>query len=138
MKRNHEEHNMQAAFFKACEHIPLCRFMFAVPNAMPGDVKAQVWMNAEGRRKGVPDIFLPYPSGLGPYFFKGLFLEAKTSKGKLTEEQADFLIYADSVGYGVGIFRSVQEGIDIINRYLRGLNISFYALKEAKKKLRTK
>jgi hypothetical protein len=145
--RRHEEHDMQAAFFKACEHIPECKWMHAIPNAMPGGVRAQVWMNAEGRMAGVCDVFLPWSQKIkctdGVHIvcitvvrYSGLYLEAKKPTGKLTKEQAEFIAYADHAGFAVAIFRSVQQGVDIVQRYLRGEHENEPALAEARRKLK--
>ncbi len=48
----------------------------------------------------------------------GLYMELKTLVGKLTVEQADFLDYANSVGYTAVMCRGYDQTIDTIKDYL--------------------
>jgi hypothetical protein len=144
MTRSHEEHDIQCQFIAAARHVKGCEWIFAIPNAVPGGVKTQMWMNREGRKAGVLDIFNPVPSKRewmidGMYnkvTYGGLWMETKTRLGKLTPEQARFIIHADSVGYGVAVYRSVQQGIDILLGYMRGAHSNDAAVREAKRKLK--
>lgn len=133
-KRQHPEHDMQCTFFAACSSIPECIWMHAIPNSSPGNVVAQVWMNREGRRAGVPDVFFPRPAHCRGDFlteFHGLYIEFKTATGSLTEEQAKFISYASDSGYAVAICRSAQAGVDAVLRYLRGEHSNDAALEES-------
>lgn len=150
--RQHIEHDMQVAFFKACEIYPTLKWMHAVPNSMPGDVAAQMWMNREGRKAGVLDMFLPRVAPFRQYkicncaYYHGLYLEFKKPEmivngkkqpaGELSNEQARFILYADLHGYAVAISRSVQSAIDVTLRYLAGNHNNEPALEECRKKLR--
>lgn len=150
----HPEHKIQAEFFKMCEYIPECAWMFAVPNAMPGDVKSQVWMNREGRRKGVLDVFLSVPRFrlYHPLSEKreqgdewhGLFIEfkkphiGKSPAGKLTKEQANFIIYSDKMGYAVSVCYQAFEGVDAVKKYLQCEHKNESALTLAKARLGVK
>jgi hypothetical protein len=155
--RNHIEHDIQSSFIAEARKIRGCEWIHAIPNAAKGGVVAQVWMNREGRKSGVSDVFLPVsaqtpgrPWGAnGPeltIISHGLYMETKTPEmvvngkkkkaGVLTEEQAEFILYADSAGYGVSVYRSVQEGLDILLRYLQGEHSNEAALMEARKVLK--
>jgi hypothetical protein len=146
--RKHVEHDMQRDFVQACDDIPGLEWFHSIPNAMPGNVVSQVWMNAEGRRKGVLDMFLPKPilsgttSDPGRRYWHGLYLEFKKPRpaankpyGKLSKEQARFVLYVDSQGYAVAVARSVQYAMDITLMYLRGEHSNESALEEARKVL---
>jgi len=128
MTRKHEEHDMQCAFIAAARKLPGCEWIHAIPNAMPGNVVSQVWMKREGRLAGVLDVFLPRACGR----FHGLYPEFKAGKNGLTEEQARFILYADSAGYAVAVCRSAQAGIDTVLRYLRGEHSNEAAMQEAR------
>jgi hypothetical protein len=144
MKPRHIEHDIQSAFVKAARAIPCCKMLFAIPNAVPvrirdkedaklARIKAQQYSTKEGRLPGVLDLFLPRPVLFPdrPAFY-GMFMETKRPGEKLRKEQAIFIIYADGIGYAVAIYYSVQHGIDILLRYLRGEHSNVCALIEAR------
>lgn len=147
--RKHIEHDIQSAFVKAARQIPGCEFLYAIQNAVPvrirdkedaklARIKAQQYATTEGRLPGVLDLCLPkiYYNLIDHVYFSGLYMETKKQGEKLKEEQAQFVLYADSAGYGVAVYRSVQEGIDILFRYLRGEHSNEAALQEAREVLK--
>lgn len=81
-------------------------------------------MKAEGVKRGIPDVFLPYPheSPSVPKEVKttyhGLYIELKTLKGRLSKEQKAFLEYANSVGYLAVCCHGYLEAVNIIEGYL--------------------
>lgn len=68
---------------------------------------------SQGMLSGVPDLFLPVPKN----GFHGLFIEMKSEKGRVTENQHWFLTNADSVGYKTVICYSAKEAISAIEAY---------------------
>lgn len=66
-------------------------------------------MKAEGVKRGVADIFLPLPCGT----YHGLYLELKTFKGRLSQEQREFGEYVAEVGYlwvcATGYWQAIQS-----------------------------
>jgi hypothetical protein len=116
MKRNNEEHKIQAGIIKAVEFIPECKWLHAIPNGGNRDAITGAMLKAEGVKSGVADLFLPYPVGVN----HGLYIEVKTPKGRLNMNQALFMSYARDVGYCFEVVRSVQEGVDAIRWYLKG------------------
>lgn len=146
-KPSHPEHDMQASQFDIMAHDTRCEWMFAIPNAMQGNVRQQAWMKREGRRAGVSDVFLPVPSmmkitdGVHVVYveavrFSGLFIENKFGKNKLSKEQAQFIVAMDRAGYGVAVCYSTQEGIDTVQKYLRGEHSNDRAVELAKERLK--
>ena len=75
-----------------------------------------VQARASGLKRGVPDLFLPYPVGS----FHGLFVELKTRKGTVSVDQARWHGWLAARGYAVAVCRSWVEARDTILRYLRG------------------
>lgn len=71
-------------------------------------------MKAEGVKRGIPDIFLPWPA---PGLYHGLYIELKTLKGRLSKEQKAFLEYANSVGYLAVCCHGYLEAVNIIEGY---------------------
>ena len=67
----------------------------------------------QGMLSGVPDLFLPVPKN----GFHGLFIEMKSEKGRLTENQHWFLTNAESVGYKTAVCYSAKEAISAIEAY---------------------
>ena len=67
----------------------------------------------QGMLSGVPDLFLPVPKN----GYHGLFIEMKSEKGRVTENQHWFLSNADSLGYKTVICYSAKEAISAIEAY---------------------
>ena len=67
----------------------------------------------QGMLSGVPDLFLPVPKN----GYHGLFIEMKSEKCRVTENQHWFLTNADSVGYKTVICYSAKEAISAIEAY---------------------
>ena len=67
----------------------------------------------QGMLSGVPDLFLPVPKN----GYHGLFIEMKSEKGRVTENQHWFLSNADSLGYKTVVCYSAKEAISAIEAY---------------------
>jgi hypothetical protein len=67
----------------------------------------------QGMLSGVPDLFLPVPKN----GFHGLFIEMKSEKGRVTENQHWFLNNAESLGYKTAVCYSAKEAIKRIEDY---------------------
>ena len=67
----------------------------------------------QGMLSGVPDLFLPVPKN----GYHGLFIEMKSEKGRVTENQHWFLTNADSLGYKTVVCYSAKEAISAIEAY---------------------
>ena len=67
----------------------------------------------QGMLSGVPDLFLPVPKN----GYHGLFIEMKSEKGRLTENQQWFLTNAESVGYKTVVCYGSKEAIAAIQAY---------------------
>ena len=117
------EHDEQVAvinwcFYNTAKH-PCLDLIFAIPNgAMLGGGRiGGIRMNslkAEGLRPGVSDLFLP----AARRGYHGLFLEMKTSKGKPSENQLEFIANVSEQGYYAVICHGAAEAIDILEWYL--------------------
>jgi hypothetical protein len=93
---------------------PQLKWLHAIPNANSHR------MVAEGVRAGVSDIFLPFPNN----YWYGLYIEMKTEKrrkqkdGGLSQDQIDFIDYANQAGYKCHVCYSWQEAKDAILEYI--------------------
>jgi hypothetical protein len=73
-----------------------------------------------GARKGVPDYFFSWlATDLKEEmpFCKHGYLEAKTPKGRLLPEQRDFKNFCETAGVNYAIFKSPEEGINILKKW---------------------
>jgi len=118
-KRNNEEHKIQCAIIDwarlAERSYPGLELLHAIPNGGARDVVTGAMLKREGVLRGVPDLFLPVPYSSG---YSGLYIEVKTPRGKLTNEQTAFMGKARAQGYATRVVRSAQDGIDCIAEYL--------------------
>lgn len=114
------EHDHQVAFF---DWVRLMRekdwrfhLITATPNAGQRSIGAARYMKAEGLTAGWPDISIMIPTK----DYAGAFIEMKSKKGKLTEEQMKTLLYLEKAGYLTEVCRSAEEAIGVVTRYFYG------------------
>lgn len=67
-----------------------------------------------GVSKGFPDVFVPLSSG----HYHSFFVEMKSEKGKLTEEQKDWIEYLKDKGFYAGCAHSFEEAKNMFLEYL--------------------
>lgn len=109
-----------------CGQYPQLKWMHAIPNGGSRNIAEATKLVAAGLRKGVLDIFLPWPKAVRNYELHGLYIEMKIEKrrkeknGGLTEEQIEFIKYAESAGYRCKVCYSWIEARDCILAYLEG------------------
>lgn len=111
----HDEYTLQEAVMAECEK-------HALLDDRWGDIYANV--NGQyrpgqrmepGLKKGVPDLFLPVPSGM----YHGLYIELKWQENKPKREQIEWLRRLRRRGYKcVVIWDEVKEVIKAIEEYL--------------------
>lgn len=120
----HEESKLQIAAVKWFDltYPKLKLNLFSIPNEGSRTPANGARMKAQGRRAGCADMFLavskPYnpPKELLGYF--GLFIEFKSSKGKLTENQLAFQKAVVSKGYRYEVVRDFDSFKTLIEDYL--------------------
>lgn len=137
MKKTHIssnlEHQIQTSFVDWCKlarhEYPHLDRIFAIPNESYGGTESHARrgarLKAEGRRAGVPDLFLPVPwpwpeMGSGSRFYFGLFLETKRPGKAPRPNQRDWIDFLSGRGYACTVYHSVDEGRDVINQYYKG------------------
>ena len=113
------EHDMQSEFFYRIRILekeePILKLLHAVPNQA-------AWKNAkkytdEGMRKGWPDCAFPVKSACGS--FHSLYIEFKTDKGRLTEEQVDYLNLLTENGSMCVVCRDAEIAVELVMEYLK-------------------
>jgi hypothetical protein len=82
-------------------------------NGLKRTKNAQGKAKAQGMLSGVPDLFMPVAIGDS----KGLYIEMKSAKGRISPEQSKFLKAASDFGYACFICYSAVEAIDKIKSY---------------------
>lgn len=141
-KRSYEESDNQIALFAwwatHCKSFGVAEcLLFAVPNGSALGTGKEDWqvkqrvmrgkrLKAEGLRPGTPDVFLAVPRRPAPIVpgattkhYDGLFVEMKTAKGKVSDEQEAFFGYAMARGYKCVVARSCEEAVKEISNYLK-------------------
>lgn len=119
-----DEHNEQVELFEwvdDCINLGIHKeliAMFAIPNESYGGTRRDIIrgrrLKAEGRKRGVPDIFLAVPKGK----YHGLFIEMKTTKGVLSRFQKEWIKTLNNNGFLAIVCRSSNEAIEKIEKYL--------------------
>ncbi|MDQ6995451.1 MAG: VRR-NUC domain-containing protein [Mariprofundaceae bacterium] len=116
------EHQEQAALFRWANiragKEPALRYMHAIPNGGQRHIAVAVKLKAEGVKRGVPDICLPEPKGR----FHGLYIELKTSKGRTSPEQKDWLEHLAKRGYKAVVCKGWIEAKETIENYLKPIS----------------
>lgn len=107
------EHQLQVACIKAYRLKYPCKRIFAIPNGGQRHVVVAAKLKAEGVVAGVPDLFIPEPAGQ----YHGLFIEMKSTKGRTTPAQEDWLAYLAGNGYAVAVCRSLDEFLGALAKY---------------------
>jgi len=112
------EHEEQKKLFtwaklQSAKH-PQFTMMFAIPNGGHRNIVTATKLKAEGVKSGVPDIFLAYPS----IHAHGLFIEMKSVKGKVSENQREWIAGLSASGYMCFVCYSFDEAKKVITEYL--------------------
>lgn len=120
--KSHTESKMQQSCvtWYRLQYRKLRLLLFAIPNGskLAGNQTQRAIqgnrLKAEGLVPGVADLLLAVPSG----DYAGLFMEAKTEKGRQTDGQKEFEAAVLEAGYGYVIFRSLDEFKVTVKTYL--------------------
>lgn len=124
-RRRDLEHEQQCALFVwADAHVaerPLLAWLFAVPNfsGRMGKRSARhgARLKAEGRKPGVPDVWLPVARG----GYHGLVIEMKVRPNTPTHEQRHWLLHLERAGFLARVCYTAEEAQQEIEHYLDGL-----------------
>jgi VRR-NUC domain len=95
---------------------PELRWAFHIPNGGIRDPITASRMRAMGLKAGVPDIFLPVTRRQK----HGLFLEMKIERGKLSDNQNDWIDILRMYNYEVAVCYGWEAARDFLIEYLRG------------------
>jgi hypothetical protein len=105
--------------------------LFAIPNGTAASSMAEAALaKRTGRKKGVPDLFLPIPMSRKAHAldgsivckqFSGMFIEMNRKDGKpsdLSPEQRDWLASLEHQGYKTVVAYGWQAAANAISEYL--------------------
>jgi hypothetical protein len=119
------EHQEQTALFRyaviqAARGDARWSLLFAIPNGTSASSMVEaVKAKKTGRKRGVPDMFLPIPTGA----YHGLFVELKRRDGKpsdLSDDQRVWLAALDAQGYQTAVAYGWEHAAAVIKTYLEG------------------
>ena len=112
------EHKMQVRVFRWAkvmeQNYSELSLLFAIPNGGLRNKIVASKMKAEGVKSGVSDIFLSVARG----GFHGLYIEMKMPKGKISDNQREFINKVKKQGYKAEICYSSDDAISIIEEYV--------------------
>lgn len=91
--------------------------LFSVPNGGTRHKIEAISLKAEGMTAGVSDLILAIPRK----HTHGVFIELKTEKGKLSEEQKEFLDLMRSLCYTAVVVRSFEDFKEVVKRQMKDL-----------------
>lgn len=94
-------------------------YFFHIPNEHQDD-KERARLSRTGLRKGVPDNFIALARG--PYH--GMFIELKSEKGALSDDQRKWIEVLRQSGYHAVIARGWVEAVKEIGKYLKLSEVS--------------
>jgi len=134
MKIATTEHDHQKAVIKWADDMVkfqpkkywMLEFLYAVPNGARTSRSVANRLKAEGMKAGVPDLCLPYTIELSGQYdiqsegYGGLFIEMKSkdTKGRLSDDQKEWIEYLTGQGYKVEVCWSADEAIKVLEDYL--------------------
>lgn len=99
--------------------LQLCKYpdlemLFHIPNGGKRNVREAARFKQMGVKAGVPDLFLAAPRGT----FHGLFIEMKSPKGTVRENQKKWLKRLTKQGYDTAVCYGFEEARDKIMEYI--------------------
>lgn len=93
---------------------PELALLFHIPNGGKRDSVEAKHLKQQGVKAGVPDLFLPVPSGK----YHGLFIEMKADKGRASEAQKWWIERMNDAGYYAQVCHGWEAAVDLLERYL--------------------
>lgn len=108
-KTNPLEIDIQSAFRNRLRYVAPAVHCVAIPNAGKRGPKAIRQMQREGVSSGFPDVMILWQDNI-------CFIEFKRPTGKLTDNQSEWLIRLDQLGFQTAVCRSPEEAIEFLRK----------------------
>lgn len=115
MKRKESELQSSCVSWFRYQYPQYKLLLFAIPNGGFRYYSTAQRLKKEGVISGVPDLFLSIARGA----YNGFYIEMKTEKTKLTENQEKFIHQVTKHNYKVEVIRSFDQFQREINYYLQ-------------------
>lgn len=93
---------------------PELELLYHIPNGGYRNIATAKRLKAEGVKPGVPDLCLPVAKGI----YNGLYIELKTNKGRLSENQKKWLESLQNQGYYAVVAYSFDQAIGLLKSYI--------------------
>jgi len=112
-KYEHYEQKLVVQWFRM-QYPKLEKCLWAIPNGGLRNKRVAIQLKQEGVVAGVSDLFLMIPAGE----HHGMFIEMKSSKGRLADSQKEFMALATHYGYHTVVCYGFEEAKHQIRDYL--------------------
>ena len=90
-----------------------------VPNEGKRSLQYGARLKKIGMQKGFPDLIIPLPNCK----YHGLYIEVKVNNNTTTADQKKWLTILHGNGYAATTCWGIDDGIDVVDRYIRGAEI---------------
>ena len=108
----HVEDRIQMEVIKFCRSTPALSLAFHIENEGKEFIQQAVRAKRMGRLAGLPDICIPMAGG------RVLWLELKTSTGRVSATQKDLHKKLIALGHTVEVAKGLKEAINVLKRYI--------------------
>ena len=115
MKNEESRLQMNCVKLFRLQNREISHLLFSIPNGGYRSKTIAGIMKAEGVVSGVPDLFLAIPKGQ----YAGLFIEMKTPKGVVSDNQKMMIEALKKQGYAVEICRTIPDFMETTEKYLK-------------------
>lgn len=115
-ERYRSEDDEQRQLIQWCRTKPELQFLFHIANENTSGIKWGVRNRQLGVKSGVPDLMLPIPAG----GYHGLFVEMKTRRGKVSDNQQKWIDALNTFGYRAVVCYGWEAAKNEIESYLAG------------------
>lgn len=120
-ERDHQVFVFQILALNEAQY-PFLKFIHAIPNGGHRHPAVAGKLKAEGVKRGIADICIPFPCGhsfrLPTGCCPGAYIEMKSTTGRVSPEQAEFLEFVKKNHYATKIAYSCDEALAFIEEYL--------------------
>lgn len=109
------ESQEQKQLIQWCRTDPRFQYLFHIPNESIGGQGWIVRNRQMGVRAGVPDLFYPVPM----HGYHGMFIEMKTTRGRLGPEQKRWISILETLGYKCVVAHGWIEAKEALEEYVK-------------------